>query len=87
MDDYKIRCIHEYFELIERINRLEKMLLLNKIDALDFELNCPVELLQRQFMAMMTYRDCLLERIKIEMPNIAIALDDDLEMRESRLVV
>ena len=72
MESYKVRCIHEYFELMERIIKLEKMLLLDKAGALDFELNCPVELLQRQFMAMMTYRACLLERMKIEMPDFAI---------------
>ena len=65
-NDYKKRMIAEYVELSERIAKLEKMLLQNSVDDLDFEFSCPLELLQKQLLHMEMYKACLAERLAIE---------------------
>lgn len=63
---YKRRLKIEYRQLKRRYERLHKMI--NKYDAgtLEFELNCPIELLKRQKKTMGEYLNCLEIRAEIE---------------------
>ena len=65
-DDYKERFKAEYSQLKTRTEKLESMLEKWKYGALDFEPNCPSELLKKQLNAMHCYQSCLEERAKIE---------------------
>lgn len=66
MEDYKVRMKREYDELCERIEKLESMIVKFYKGELDFELNCPIPMLNRQLYAMCDYRDALAMRNKIE---------------------
>jgi hypothetical protein len=63
---YKRRLKIEYRQLKRRYRRLHKMI--NKYEAgtLEFELNCPIDLLKRQKKAMGEYLNCLELRAEIE---------------------
>lgn len=64
--DYKQRLFGEYLELKERYNKLCVMLDKYEAGILDFELTCPISLLQRQLNFMWGYLKILRDRIDIE---------------------
>ena len=66
MESYKMRMGIEYRQLEQRITKLEILLSKAKSDKLDFKLNCPIELLERQLSVMKDYRAILIERATIE---------------------
>ena len=65
-DDYKDRLQGEYFELLERVNKLDIML--DKYDRgdLDFTPTTPIDILKAQSAAMKSYLYILDYRIKLE---------------------
>ena len=66
MEHYKMRMAMEYRQLVERITKLEILLNKAKSNKLDFELSCPIELLENQLSVMNEYREILIERATIE---------------------
>ena len=64
--DYKDRFIQEYHQLVDRRNKLHKMLI--KLDAgtLDFKPSCPSYLLKEQEYVMNSYINILEMRAEIE---------------------
>ena len=66
MEGYKKRMQKEYNELGERIIRLENMLNKQRKGELEFEFDCPIDLLERQLDAMREYFKILEERAAIE---------------------
>ena len=73
MDDYKSelqpyqrRLIDEITELVDRINKLESMLIKYRTNTLDFTPTCSYELLNAQYAAMLNYLGILRQRADIE---------------------
>lgn len=66
MEAYKKRMLKEYFELKERTEKLGRLLDKHLYGELDFELNCPVALLESQYYAMQAYLSILEQRAEIE---------------------
>lgn len=66
MEGYKERMVKEYQELKEKYNKLHKIIIKAEAGTLDFQLNCPIELLKRQKSAMGNYLNCLEVRAEIE---------------------
>ena len=64
--DYKERFVAEYYQLKIRKERLCKLLEAFNSDCLGFELNCPVELLQEQYMLMCQLINILENRARYE---------------------
>lgn len=64
--DYNQRLFGEYLELKERYNKLGTMLSKYEAGVLEFELTCPISLLQRQRNFMWGYLKILKDRIDIE---------------------
>ena len=70
MKPYQERFINEYNELSERIVKLDNMLKKYKNGELDFESDCPYELLYTQLIYMVNYL-CVLEK-RAEIENIKL---------------
>lgn len=66
MEDYKERFEKEYHELEERIGKLEDLIVKAYMGEVDFELNCPVGLLELQLEQMKNYFNILSIRRSIE---------------------
>ncbi|MEE8739029.1 MAG: hypothetical protein SOI66_09020 [Bifidobacterium sp.] len=66
MADYKQRFIEEYDQLDERIRKLQSMLDRQRADTLGFTPDCPIELLSKQLLTMLNYRNILEKRAEIE---------------------
>lgn len=66
MEDYKTRMIEEYKFVKEKYDKLHKLLIKQKAGTLDFELTCPVELLQDQMNVMSQYLYILEIRAELE---------------------
>lgn len=66
MDDYKERMADEYRELKERYTKLHRLLVKHDAHTLEFELNCPAELLREQKRLMGRYLNVLEIRAEIE---------------------
>ena len=66
MEDYKTRFINEYNELKERYCKLNKILVKEEADTLDFQLTCPIYLLKAQLEVMRTYLHILEVRAELE---------------------
>lgn len=66
MEVYKLRMIIEYQELKRRTEKLGKLLDKHLYGELDFELNCPVALLESQYYTMQAYLSILVQRAGIE---------------------
>lgn len=66
MEVYKLRMIIEYQELKRRTEKLGKLLDKHLYGELDFELNCPVALLESQYYTMQAYLSILVQRAEIE---------------------
>lgn len=70
MEDYKVRFVKEYKELKERYGKLHKMIVKAEAGTLDFEPDCPLDLLKQQAKAMGEYLHILEIRAEIEKVNI-----------------
>ena len=66
MEDYKVRFLKEYKELKEKYEKLHKIIVKAKAGTLDFELSCPLELLEKQANYMGNYLHILEIRAEIE---------------------
>ena len=66
MEDYKVRFVKEYKELKERYGKLHKMIVKAEARTLDFEPDCPLDLLKQQAKAMGEYLHILEIRAEIE---------------------
>ncbi len=66
MEVYKLKMIIEYQELKRRTKKLGKLLDKHLYGELDFELNCPVALLESQYYTMQAYLSILVQRAEIE---------------------
>lgn len=66
MEAYKERMVNEHKELQRRTVKLGELLDNYRQGKLDFELNCPVALLEQQFGAMCVYLVVLERRAEIE---------------------
>lgn len=69
-EDYKARLVKEYKELKERYGKLHKMIVKAEAGTLDFEPDCPLDLLKQQAKAMGEYLHILEIRAEIEEVNI-----------------
>ena len=69
-EDYKVRFVKEYKELKERYGKLHKMIVKAEAGTLDFEPDCPLDLLKQQAKAMGEYLQILEIRAEIEKVNI-----------------
>lgn len=63
---YKKRFESEYNSLLDRYNKLRKMIIKYDAGKLDFKPNCPIALLKKQLAAMGEYLTILEIRIEIE---------------------
>ena len=66
MEDYKKRMVEEYQELVPRVAKLENILSKYGNGTLDFEPDCPIDLLRAQLNAMRAYMFILQMRSEIE---------------------
>lgn len=66
MEAYQERYVNEYEQLCEKYGKLLKILRDIDSGSLDFQLNCPVELLKEQADIMSRYIDVLLRRATYE---------------------
>lgn len=62
MKDYQVRFLDEYNKLVEKYKKLNHIIYLYNNDKLDFELNCPIELLKDQSDIMWRYINILKDR-------------------------
>ncbi|WP_300628055.1 hypothetical protein [uncultured Thomasclavelia sp.] len=65
-DDYKERFKAEYYQTLERFNKLYNLLIKHEAGTLDFVPSCPITLLQEQKMYMDNYLHILEVRAEIE---------------------
>lgn len=65
-DNYKDRFRAEYYQTKERYQRLRLMIIKYEAGALDFQPDCPLELLKRQAKAMGEYLYVLEMRAQLE---------------------
>lgn len=65
-EDYKDRFRAEYYQLEDRIDKLENMLEKYKAETLNFTPSCSYDLLNGQLKAMNLYLQYLIERAEIE---------------------
>ena len=68
MEDYKVRMIIEYVELIDRIRKLQKAIM--QIQDCEFVPNTPIEILKRQLSEMIAYKNTLVVRGYYERVNL-----------------
>ena len=66
MEAYQERYVNEYEQLCDKYGKLLKILRKIDSDSLEFNLNCPIELLKEQADVMSRYIDVLLRRAKYE---------------------
>lgn len=69
-EDYKVRFVKEYKELKEKYGKLHKMIVKAEAGTLDFEPDCPLDLLKQQAKYMGEYLHILEIRAEIERINI-----------------
>ena len=65
-EDYKERFKAEYFQTKIRYDKLHKMIVKYEAGNLDFEPDCPIDLLRKQPFGMGQYLHCLEVRAEIE---------------------
>ena len=65
-DNYKDRFRAEYYQTKERYQRLHLMIIKYEAGTLDFQPDCPLELLKRQAKAMGEYLYVLEMRVQLE---------------------
>lgn len=66
MEAYQERYVNEYEQLCDKYGKLLKILRKIDSDSLEFNLNCPIELLKEQADIMSRYIDVLLRRATYE---------------------
>ena len=66
MTDYKQRFIEEYKQLDERVQKLMRTLDRYHAGTLGFTPDCPIELLSKQLLTMIDYKNILEERARVE---------------------
>ncbi len=66
MEDWKKRFVDEYHTLKDKYTKLHKMAVKYEAGTLEFEPNCPLDLLKQQKAAMGQYLYCLELRAEIE---------------------
>ena len=66
MEDWKKRFVDEYHTLKDKYTKLHKMVVKYEAGTLEFEPNCPLDLLKQQKAAMGQYLYCLELRAEIE---------------------
>lgn len=66
MEDWQRRFIDEYNALKDKYTKLHEMVVKYEAGTLEFEPNCPLDLLQQQKAAMGQYLYCLELRAEIE---------------------
>lgn len=66
MEDWKKRFADEYHTLKDKYTKLHKMVVKYEAGTLEFEPNCPLDLLKQQKAAMGQYLYCLELRAEIE---------------------
>lgn len=66
MEDWKKRFVDEYHTLKDKYTKLHKMVMKYEAGTLEFEPNCPLDLLKQQKTAMGQYLYCLELRAEIE---------------------
>lgn len=64
--DYKDRFKAEYYQTKIRYDKLHKMLIKYEAETLDFELSCPLEILENQVCCMGNYLKYLEVRAEVE---------------------
>lgn len=69
-NNYKDRVTTEYKELKSRLDKLHKMIIKYKAETLDFEPDCPIEVLEDQEYYMSEYLKVLEIRAEIEKINL-----------------
>lgn len=69
-NNYKDRFITEYKELKSRLDKLHKMIIKYEAETLDFEPDCPIEVLEDQEYYMREYLKVLEIRAEIEKINL-----------------
>lgn len=65
MKDYQKRFVDEYHALKDKYTKLHKMVIKYEAGTLEFEPNCPLDLLKQQKAAMGQYLYCLELRAEI----------------------
>lgn len=65
-NDFKDRVIAEYWQTKIRYNKLHRMIIKHDAGTLEFELNCPIDLLRGQAGVMGNYLEYLEIRAEIE---------------------
>ena len=66
MEGYKARLVEEYKQLADRTKKLSEIIRRHRDGELDFELNCPIDLLVRQLGIMSSYKAILETRADVE---------------------
>ena len=66
LKDYQIRYLDEYNTLVKRYLKLNAIINKYEFGTLDFDLNCPLELLKEQSDIMWNYIDVLWRRADYE---------------------
>lgn len=64
--DWKDRLVAEYKQLCDRISKLHAMITKYRADSLDYDPDCPINILMDQERAMIEYRNILEIRAEIE---------------------
>ncbi|MCR5493064.1 MAG: hypothetical protein K6F12_05295 [Streptococcus sp.] len=77
MEAYKERMVNEYNELKERYTKLGDLLFAYMDDELDFEPNCPIDLLEKQWCTMSKYLYILEQRAEIENIDLNSGAEND----------
>lgn len=65
-DDHNERLKAEYYQLWIRLAKLTNIILKYRLGKLDFELACPLDLLEEQAQAMLDYSKALFKRLSYE---------------------
>lgn len=66
MEAYQVRFVKEYDDLVAKYVKLNNLIKKAEDGILDFELNCPIELLKEQSEIMWRYIEILWERSAYE---------------------
>ena len=77
MEDHKKRMLYEYQQLVNRTIRLQNILTKSKNGELEFELACPIELLERQLSVMREYAEILEKRAEIEGVKLSFHMEEE----------
>ncbi len=80
MEAYKERFVREFQELKDKTDKLDAMLRKYENGKLDFEFDCPVEVLYAQLRLMQAYMDILLYRAKYEGIPVSVLTGEDEEI-------